>query len=156
MHVRILDSAMIVDFINEGFNSSELCSIVKSETEKIIQTIENEKLKEWEVCFRFVYNNVKQILIYTKNKSYPKEKYKEIIVHIPIPVKEEIDWGVDLEQHVYSDKNHLDHLLQNFFCLDVDYTKFTNRQDYLLNSMIRSIKFCFDVGFTINGIKVKL
>ena len=156
MQVRILDSAMIVDFINEGFDSTEICSLMKSEATGIVQTIKNEKLKDWEVCFRFIYTNVRQILIYTKNKSQTKERYKEITTHIPIPVNDKVAWGVDSQQHVYQNESHLDHLLKNFDCLDVDYSKFSNRQDYILNCMQRTVKFCFDKGFTINGIKVKL
>lgn len=156
MIVRILDSSMILDFIGEGFDSTEICTVIKSETEKLIQSIKDEKLKDWEVCFRFIYNNVKQILIYTKNRSYSKEKYKEIVTHIPIPIKDKVSWGVDLKQHVYNSEDHLDHLLKNFNCLDIDYFKFDIRQDYILDCMRRTVKFCFDNGFIINGVKVKL
>jgi hypothetical protein len=156
MQIRILDSAMIVDFINEGFDSTEICAAIKSETETLTQSIKNEKIKDWEVCFRFIYNNVKQILIYTKNKSYTKERYKDITTHIPIPIKDNVSWGVGLEQHVYRNENHLDHLLKNFNYLDVDYSKFSNRKDYILDCMRRTVKFCFNEGFTINSVKVKL
>ena len=82
MEVRVLDSAMIVDFIGEGFDSTEICSIVKSETEIFSKSIKDQKLIDWETCFRFVYNNVRQILIYTKEKSYSKEKITEIRLEI--------------------------------------------------------------------------
>ena len=156
MKVRILDSAYIVDFIGEGFSSIQILFAVKSETERIMQSAKIEKLQDLEVCFRFCYNNVRQILIYTKGKSYSIEKYKEITVHIPIPIKIKAAWGVELEQHAYKDENHLDNLMKNFHLLEVDYSKFTNRQDYILDCMRRAIKFCFENGFTINGEKVKI
>lgn len=156
MNVRVLDSAMIVDFMGEGFESEKICSTIKTEAEKSIAQIKSETLNDWEVCFRFLYNNVRQILIYTKNKSYPKEKYKEIITHIPMPTIDKVRWGVDKGQHVYENENHLDHLLKNFECLDVDYSKFNNREDYILDCMRRAIKLCFEKGFTINGVKVKI
>lgn len=156
MIVRVLDASMIADFVGEGFNSTEICSIVKSETERKASLIQSEKLRDWEICFRFWYNNVKQILIYTKNKSYSKERYKEITIHLPIPTDDKVEWGVDISQHVYKNENHLDHLMKNFYCLDVDYSRFNDRQDYILDCMRRSITFCFKEGFTINGVKVKI
>ncbi|HWJ27970.1 MAG TPA: Imm9 family immunity protein [Flavisolibacter sp.] len=156
MQIRILDSAMITDFINDGFDSKEVCSKIKLETEKLIFSIKEDKLNDWEVCFRFVYNNVKQILIYTKDKSYKVEKYKDITIHIPIPTKEKVFWGVNINQHIYESESHLDHLLKNFLLLDVDYSKFDNRKEYIINCMQRAIKFCFENGFTLNGIFVKI
>lgn len=156
MTVRVLDASMITDFVGEGFDSTEICETVKSETEEKILTIKSEKINDWEICFRFWYNNVKGILVYTKNKSYPQEKYKEITVHLPIPTNDKVSWGVHISQHVYESENHLDHLMKNFNCLSVDYSKFNNRQDYILDCMRRAIVFCFEEGFTINGVKVKV
>src|SRR5690606_18810534 len=96
------------------------------------------------------------ILIYLKGRSYKAERYKEIVVHIPIPVKEKVPWGIELDQHIYENESHLDHLMNNFHSLEVDYLGFTNRQDYILDCMRRSVKFCFANGFTINGVKVKV
>jgi len=155
MQSRILDSSYVVDFIGFGFDSADICAKIKVETDKILSSIDDKKLNNWEVHFIYRYNNVKQILIYTKGKSYPIEKYKEITIHIAIPLKEKVPWGVDLTQHIYKNENHLDNMIKNFNCLDVDYSKFTDRKDYILNCMERSIKFCFKKGFTVNGVKIK-
>jgi hypothetical protein len=154
MKVRVLDSALIEDFTYE--DSAELCSIIKTETEKIIEPFNSEKLNDWDIYFSFRYNYVKQILIYTKEKSNTKARNKEITIHIPMPIKEQAFWGVDKSQHIYDNENHLDHLIKNFICLDVDYSKFNNRNDYILDSMRRAIKSCFENGFTINGVKIKV
>ncbi len=156
MKVRILDSSMVVNFQNIDFDAAEICSRVKSEVNMLIEPIKNEKLKNWEVHFIFSYNNVRQILIYTRGKSYPKEKYKEITTHIPIPTNDKVAWGVDIDQHVYENDSHLDHLMANFSCLNVKFSNFKNRADYISDCMHRTIKFCFEKGFTINGVKVKL
>ncbi|OJW38562.1 MAG: hypothetical protein BGO54_21865 [Sphingobacteriales bacterium 46-32] len=156
MIVRVLDSAYISDFIDAGFSGNEIRSVVKNYAEKFSDKVVNEKLNDWEVTFRFRYNHVKQILIYLKERSYPVEKYKEITIHIPIPVKGNVPWGVDLEQYLYKDENYLNKLMKNFHCLDVDYLAFNNRQDYMINCMCRAVEYCFTEGFTINGIKVKL
>jgi hypothetical protein len=156
MKTRVLDSSLVINFMNVGFSSDEVLTEIKLKADEQVKKIENESLKDWELIFRFIYNNVKQILIYTKNKSYSKEKYKEIIVHIPVPTTEIVPWGVKEDQHVYSDNNHLDSIIKNFDRLDVDFTIFTNRSDYLLACMCRSVKFCFEKGFTINGVKCKI
>jgi len=156
MIVRVLDSAYISDFIDAGFSGNEIRSVVKNYAEKFSNKVVNEKLNDWDVTFRFRYNHVKQILIYLKERSYPLEKYKEITIHIPIPEKGNVPWGVDLEQYLYKDENYLNELMKNFHCLDVDYLAFNNRQDYMIDCMCRAVKYCFTEGFTINGIKVKL
>lgn len=156
MITRVLDSAYISDFINNDFNGQEIRQIIKKEADLFAQQVIDKRLIDWEVCFRFRYNHAKSILIYLKERSYPKEKYKELTIHIPIPIREKAIWGVNLEQHVYEDENHLDHLMKNFHSLGVDYSKFINRQDYILDCMRRAVKFCFENGFTINGVKVKI
>lgn len=156
MRVRILDSAMIEDFFNNEFDSTEICHSLRIEIEELITPIKNEKLLDWEVCFRIIYNNVRTILIYTKNKSYVNEKYKDITIHIPIPTKDKVSWGVNQDQHVYDNENHMDSILKNFHSLDVDYALFGNRESYIRDCMRRAIEYCFYKGFTINGVKVKL
>lgn len=156
MRARVLDSAYILNFVDIGFNGEEVRTLAQQYAEKFTSQIFSQKLIDWEVTFRFRYNNTKQILIYLKERSYPIEKYKEIIIHIPIPIISNTSWGVSLKQHVYKDENHLDSLINNFQILDIDYSKFENRQDYILNCMQRAISHCFNYGFTINGVKVKI
>lgn len=153
MIIRVLDSALIEDFNYE--DTAELCSIIKTEVEKIIEPFNSEKIDLWNLCFSFRYNYLRQILIYTKEKSDTKLKSKEITIHIPIPIKEQVFWGVNKSQHIYESENHLDHIIKNFICLNVDYSKFDNRSDYILDCMRRAIKSCFENGFTINGVKLK-
>ena len=155
MKASILYSSYVVNFLNEDLKSNEIIALVKPEIDEIAGTIEDESLKNWEVQFLFIYNNVKEILIYTKDKSYPKEKYKEITIHIPIPTKDIVSWGVNKDQHIYE-SNHLDRIIKNFNCLAVDLSQFKNKEDYISDCMSRAIKYCFEKGFTINGTKVKI
>jgi len=156
MKTRILNSSLVIDFIDIDFNSDEIKAVVKSETDEVAKSIKNEILKDWEVKFVFTYNYVKQILIYSKNRSHPVEKYKEVVIHIPIPTIDKAPWGVKKEQHIYKADDHLDKIIKNFDYLDVNFKNYTNRTDYILDCMRRSIKFCFEKGFTINGVKVKV
>lgn len=154
MKSRILHSSYVINFLDEGFNSEEISKILKPEVDNVLSDFKNEAIKDWEIHFVFTYTNVKGILIYRKSQSYPKEKYKDIVIHIPIPTNDIVSWGVDVSQHIY-DKNHLDKIIKNFSCLEVSFSKFTDRKSFLLDCMRRSIKFCIEEGFVINGIKVK-
>lgn len=155
MQSRILINSYVIDFIDIEFDSDNIKSVIKLETDKVLQSLKNDALKDWEIRFNFTYNTGNNIFIYKKLKSELADKFKEITIHIPIPRKEVVSWGVRKEQHIYDD-NHFDKIIKNFDCLDVDYSKFHNRRDYILNCMRRAIKFCFENGFTINGIKVKI
>jgi hypothetical protein len=108
------------------------------------------------VYFGAVFNNVKQILI-TKNKlgTYPSDKYKEITIHIPVPKKEDVLWGVANEKFV-NKIDHLDGLINNFNVLDVDFTKFDNKDDYIRDCMSRAIDYCFINGIKMKGVELKL
>lgn len=156
MITRVLDSSYIYNFTDAGFDGNEIRSTITNYAETFACQEKSKKLIDWEVTFRFRYNHTKQILIYLKDRSYPIEKYKEITIHIPIPIKDKVFWGVELEQHIYKSENHLNDKLKNFHCLDVDYLNFDNRQDYIMDCMRRSIEYCFKTGFTINGEKVRI
>lgn len=153
MHVIIRSSSMIEDF---GFDSSKICKLVESQANKMVEGINSKYLQDWSLHFVFMYTNGTQILISKRTKSVTSIKYKDIVAPIPIPTKDKIPWGVELWQHVYKDEGYLDNIIQNFYCLKVDFTKYKNRHDYILDSMRRVIEFSFKNGFTMNGIKVKI
>jgi hypothetical protein len=152
---RILNSSYIADFLDVGFDSDKIKRTIKGEVDNILGKVENKLLDDWEIQFIFRYNTVKQLLIYTRGKSYSKEKYKEITIHIPIPSTDEVDWGVRKEQEVY-DKNHLDNIIDNFYRLDVDFKLYKDVHDYIIDSMRTAIKYCLTNGITINGVKLKI
>jgi len=45
---------------------------------------------------------------------------------------------------------------EQLYRLDVNFSKFSNRQDYILDCMRRVVKFCFGKGFAVNGVQVRL
>ena len=157
MKARVLASSYVYDFVGQSdLDSTLLCAEGEAYADRFTELVDDKKLEDWEVCFRFRYNNVKSILIHLCGRSDRRERYKELVIHIPIPVNTEIGWGVDIGQHMYKNSDHLDHLLKNFSTMEVDYTKFGNKHDYIWDCMRRSISFCFSKGFTINGVKVKI
>ncbi|HXS56123.1 MAG TPA: Imm9 family immunity protein [Hanamia sp.] len=156
MHVKIRNSSMIMDFLDIGFDSSKICQLVEFDANKIVNKINLKDLQDWSLHFVFNYTNGTEILISKRTKSVSSIKYKDIVAHIPIPEKNKIFWGVESSQQIYKDPEYLNNIIQNFDCLKVDFTKYKNREDYILDSMLRVIDFSFKKGFTINGIKVKL
>lgn len=153
MKSRILNSSYVIDFLDVGFNSNHIKQVIKFETDEILSHLANEELEDWEIHFIFSYNNANSILIYKKGKSFSKERYKEITIHIPIPIRTHVNWGVETSQHVYEE-NHLNNILKNFSALEVNYKKFENRTDYILSCMRRAIHLCFNEGFTVNGQRI--
>ncbi|TRX00129.1 Imm9 family immunity protein [Flavobacterium gawalongense] len=155
MKSRVLFSSYVIDFLDIDFNSNLIEEIIKDETDEVLQNVKDENLEDWEVVFLFRFNNTERILI-SKNRfgSVASQKQKEIIIHIPIPMKDVVSWGVNNEQHVYKDATHLNHLMNNFNTLEVDFNDFNNRTDYIIDSARRVVKFCFENGFTVNGVKI--
>lgn len=155
MKSRVLFSSYVIDFLDVDFDTKTIKEIIESETDEVLDNFNNENIKDWEVAFLFRFNNTEKILI-SKNRfgSVASQKQKEIIIHIPIPMKNLVSWGVNDEQHIYKDATHLNHLLKNFNSLDVNFKDFNNRKDYIIDSVRRVVKFCFENGFTVNGVKI--
>lgn len=155
MRARILHTSYVLNFLDVGFDSSRISQILESEVNTILKENSFAELNDWEIKFRAIYTNSRQLLI-SKNRfgTYPKEKIKEISIPIPIPTIDIISWGITKDQHIYED-THYDKLLKNFWNLDVNYSDFSSRTNYILDCLRKAIKFCFEEGFTVNGIKVK-
>lgn len=155
MKSKILFSSYVIDFLDIDFNSNVIEEIIKDQTDEVLQNVKDESCKDWEVVFLFRFNNTERILI-SKNRfgSVVSQKKKEIIIHIPIPMKNIVSWGVNDEQYVYKDATHLNNLLKNFNTLEVNYKDFNNRTDYIIDSAKRVVKFCFENEVTVNGVKI--
>lgn len=111
---------------------------------------------DWILIFEATYNNGKVPLV-ARNKvgSYPSDKMKYVKIVIPIPLKSEVDWGVNPEQHLYK-KEHYDKLMRNFLELNVDYNNYNNRTDYIIACLKAGIKKAFEEGFTVGKTKIRV
>ena len=156
MKINVGHFCMLSDFLNVGFNANEISDVLTPRIHEIMQENSMSIPEDWLLIFHANYNNGKIPLV-TKNKlgSYTSDKMKYITIVIPIPLKSEIEWGVNPEQHLYK-KDHYDKLMKNFFELVVDYKDYNNRTDYITACLKAGIKKAFDEGFTVGGIKVKV
>lgn len=156
MKSRVLISSYVIDFLDVDFDSRIIEEKIKYQVDKILENFKKVALKDWEISFLFRCNNTTKILI-SKNRfgNIAGEKRKEIIIHIPIPLKSKVSWGVQTNQHVYKDENHLNHIIHNFNTIDVNYEDYSNRTDYITKCVTMAIKFSFENGFSVNGEKIK-
>jgi hypothetical protein len=156
MESRITHFCLISDFLNNGFDANKISDILKVETDHILKVNSLINQTDWVIQFRATYNNGNNLLI-SKNKfgSYSSDKIKEITIPIPIPLIDIVPWGVSVQQHTYKE-THYDKILNNFWALDVYFSDFSNREDYILDCMRRAINLCFEKGYTVNGIKLKM
>lgn len=112
-------------------------------------------IEGWYVSFNFVYSlRVDDIRIYKKTTSYKNERYKEIVIHLPIPFDNEIPWGI--KKNEFGERKIHKGNERYFKRIEVDYTEYSNFEEYLIDWMKKTIMFCLEDGFTVNGVKVKL
>ncbi len=154
MKSRILHSSYVLNFLDVNFNTNQISELLKTETDELLQLNNFVGLENWEVQFRATYGKDSMVKIYTKMSSYKNERQKLIIIHIPIPTTDTIEWGVDSNQYIYSANNP--NADKNLYFLKIDYSQFANRQDYIIDCIRRGIRKAFEEGFTVNGIKVKI
>ena len=155
METFITHSSLIIDFLDIGFDSKAMSDILKKEVDDVLSLISIEMPSGWSLIFQANYSNAREVLI-SKNRhgSYPSDKLKYVTIVIPIPLKENIEWGVEEKQYTYG-KDHYDKFKKNFWALEVDYAQYTNRQDYIIACLRGGIKKAFEEGFTVGGVKVK-
>lgn len=151
---HITHFSLVIDFLDVDFSSSHISSTLKMEADKLITQTNLIALQGWELEFWTTYGSQSPIRVFKKYPSHKRSKRKSIFIHIPIPTKDIIAWGVNPNQQVTIGTIPNEHMHCSY--LDVSFDRFSNRTDYILDSMRRAISFCFEEGFTVNSIKVKL
>ena len=158
MQTSISHISMVINFldIDIDFDSNQISEILKKEVDKIVSNFSTANLEDWRLDFVASYTNGRQPLI-SKNKlgSFTGDKIKQITIVIPVPTIDTVSWGVNSNQHIFK-IDHFDKLIKNFNTLDVNYSYFNNRIDYILECLRMGIKVSFSQGFTVNKEKFKL
>jgi hypothetical protein len=155
MNTRITHFSLVIDFLDIAFDSDSISDILKKEVDDVLRLNAIELPDKWWLVFRATYSNARGVLI-SKNRlgTYPSDKMKKVTIVIPVPLKEIVEWGVEERQHVYG-IDHYDKLMKNFWALEVDYSQYSNRQDYIIACLRSGIKKAFEECFTVGGVKVK-
>ncbi|MBT9391830.1 hypothetical protein KLP40_01535 [Hymenobacter sp. NST-14] len=154
MNSKITHTSNVISFTDIGFKSKEIQTTIKSYVERTMKTIHADSLTDWQIIFNIVYSSDQRSLIrlYKQYPSYKKTKQKELFIHIPIPIKSVVDWGVEESQLV----NLPVQMNENKYCsyIDIDFKVFHNRNDYIIAAAHKAIRLCFEQGFTVNGVSV--
>ncbi|WP_081768195.1 Imm9 family immunity protein [Hymenobacter swuensis] len=153
MTSRVLASSDVINFPDHDFSDNAIMALLKAEADIILQDFAIDSLAGWEVLYRAVYGNRPTIGVCTRMPSYKLEKQKLITIHIPIPTRDIVSWGVDPKQHITLGVHPSEH--KYIKPLAVEFTDFTNCTDYITGSMRRAIAFCFENGFRVNSILIK-
>lgn len=153
MKSRFLHTSYVLNFLDIDFNSNEISDILTMETNIILNDYIFPELEGWELQFKASYGKREPLKIFTKMPSYKKERQKLIIIHIPIPTQNIVSWGVQENQHISIGSN--DNRDKNNLLLDVNFDLFSNRQDYIIDCLRRGVRKAFEVGFAVNGVKLK-
>jgi hypothetical protein len=154
METQITHFCLIIDFLDVGFDTNEISQTLKIYLDNLLRNNSEKLANDWKLIFQANYNNGTKILI-SKNKfgTRKSEKIKEVVIVIPVPSKDIIEWGVENNQYVYG-TNHYDNIIGNFWGLEIDFYKFSNRHDYIVDSLKRGILKSLKEGISVNGIKI--
>lgn len=153
MKSRIYHTSYIIDFLDVGFDSEKISQILKKEVDEKLESIQYPELNHWELNFKAVYNNVDKIYLFRKSKSYPIEKYKEVVIHLPIPNQTEESWGVNKAQLINTNLKSAEKFSDE---LEISIGKFKNRETSIIENFRRAIHECLRLGITINGKRIKI
>ena len=155
MKLKISDTSYVMDFMNTEASSNKIIPLIETRFNEVLSSHQHKGLEDWHILFKVIYNNVRSILIYKHGGSYPKEKYKEIVIHIPIPPVGKVNWGVYESQYI-QDLAHLDKMIKNFYIIDVTFENFSTMEDYTVDSISNAIDFTLKTGFTVSGQRIKI
>ncbi len=153
MKSRINHTSYIIDFLDVGFDSDKISQIIKNEVDKKLDSIKLPELNDWELNFNIVYNNVDKLYLFRKSRSYSSEKYKEVVIHLPIPKQTEKSWGVKENQLI---KTNFESAKKNSDELEIDYSMFNDRETYIIENFKRAVLESLRLGITINGKRIKI
>ncbi len=156
MKMEITHHSYIIDFMKVGFGHQYINEAITKNVLSYIDKVNIKELEDWQIEFRALYNKVENIRVYKKARSNKDEKYKTIVIHIPIPSKENVSWGVEEKQYLSTNIYKAGNDKYVDVLETLDYTQYSNYKDYIVDTMTKAIIFCFQDGFTINGKKVKI
>ena len=151
MKGKVTHSSHLIDFLVLGFDYKRIEEPLENEIDLILKNYNLPELKDWTIKFFALYGNFNKIYVCRQARSQVEMKYKEIVIHIPIPKKSKFEWGVN-DNQIVAIKTP-----SSKFCesLEPDFENFHNRYDFIIDCMHKGILHTFKRGFTVNNIKIK-
>ncbi len=148
---RVLFSVEIPELDNY-FDKSSIREELNNYLELIIPDSNiQEDLKDWKLLITICFQSTNGIGIAKKVGRYPSDEEFEVFISIPIPNKDEVDYGVsEVNEEFYKTLNE-----KYSYITEPNYANYTNLSQYILESSKQAINLAFTKGFTCNGIKIK-
>ncbi len=149
---KVSHSSHLIDFLISGFDYKRIEQPLENEINSILNEYDIPELIDWKIVFKALYGNRDKIYVCRQARSQVDMKYKEIVIHIPIPLKSQTEWGVEENQVVklkFPDNNK--------YCesIKAEFENQSNKYDFITDCMRKGIKHTFEKGFTVNKIKIK-
>jgi hypothetical protein len=123
-------------------------NFIEKEIEKDFSNIFNEnfekKIKGWNIELNLIYNNAENILLFKKGKKDIDNQYITYTIHLPIPKKDNVSWGMDRSSFIGDVvDNKLN--MKNFYVLNrPPYSSFTDMNSYLVHCVYLVLKKIFE------------
>ena len=153
MKITLFHSSLVIDLF-KYVNTNKIDVHFEKQFE-FINNLSNEEypsLSDWELCFKVFYVKGTQIRVFKSLKPYVSDKEKIITIHVPIPSKEEINWG--LPEKLLVSHNIPDKILKNSTSFHVDFGKSHSLFHHIVDCLKLGILFSFQEGFTLMGNKI--
>ena len=130
----------LIDFFTDDFDFKRIEESLKSLIYSYLNTYDISELAEWELLFTLINGNRDKIYVYRKTRSDIWMKYKEILIHIPIPLTSQIKWGVEEKQVV-----KINYLKDNKYSESIEpaIDGHSNVYDFIIDCAEKGIKHAF-------------
>jgi hypothetical protein len=152
MEITLTHISNVINFLNIDFDTEKIDDNLVPVLQKELEESIDKSIDDWELEFLISYVQGDELRVFNKIPVDKEEKLKTIIIHIPIPLKKEVSWGVLPEQYISSSSNKV---VKNIEKIEVNYNSYNFRKDYIFSSIVRGIKCSLSKGFKISGVKIK-
>lgn len=152
MKAGISKYVLILNLEENKYLPEDLRSKLLDEIQGYVSRVSIDELADWQLLFILMFNDVKEILIYRKSKSLVKDKLKEVTIHIPIPTKDVVAWGVDKNQCLCRPISEKSRKLADILYLDPK--KYSDGVSYTAEVVRMAVREVFRLGITVNGKRI--
>jgi len=148
MNIKLSPASNIFNFPDIDYGKDLIIEYLSN----ITGEINDNSFPDWTLRFTLFFSKGERIGIYKRGNIYPSDKEKELTIIIPIPTNDECSWGIDKKR--FAKRPPI--VDKNFKFLPVDYEKFENLKDYIVDSAKNGIKIMLEDGITLKGTKFKI
>ncbi|MEL6976220.1 MAG: Imm9 family immunity protein [Bacteroidota bacterium] len=151
MKSQLVYHSHVIDFLMDDFDYDRIDPPLQNLVNSYLKNYNIPELEEWTLQFTGLLGGLDKIYVCLKGKSDARMKCKEITIHIPIPSKSKVSWGV-LQEQVPITRGP-----KSGYCEEIqpEAKSFDNKYDFIVDCMSKGIELAFRKGFAVNKIKVR-